>query len=117
MGVNHDEGTYFLMYGVPGFGISNDSLISRALFLQNVNLVESGLDSVSRQAVIFEYSDWADVNNSTKNRDCLGKMATDSNFICTVQEFGSRYKRAIVAPFPSWVLKCNWLHLKPPWIS
>lgn len=92
LGLNHDEGTYFLMYGVPGFGISNDSLISRDLFLQNVEVLGRLLGSVARQAIVFEYSDWADVNNGTKNRDCLGKMVTDSVFICTVQDFGSRYK-------------------------
>lgn len=99
LGLNHDEGTYFLMYGVPGFGISNDSLISRARFLQNVESLEGSLDRVTRQAVIFEYSDWANVNDGAKNRDFLGKMVTDSVFICVVQDFASRYKRAIVAPF------------------
>ncbi|XP_075905947.1 cholinesterase-like isoform X2 [Nelusetta ayraudi] len=116
LGLNHDEGTYFLMYGVPGFGISNDSLISRARFLQNVELLEGSLDSVTRQAVIFEYSDWANVNNGTKNRDYLGKMVTDSVFICVVQDFASRYSvaggkpflyffdhRSSINPWPAWM--------------
>lgn len=95
LGLNHDEGTYFLMYGVPGFGINNDSLISRELFLQNIDRLQSSLDTVSRQAVVFQYSDWADVNNGTKNRDFLGKMVTDSIFICVVQDFGVRYNTVI----------------------
>lgn len=94
LGLNHDEGTYFLMYGVPGFG-NNDSLISREQFLQNIGRLQSSLDDVSRQAVVFQYSDWADVNNRTKNRDFLGKMVTESVFICVVQHFGIRYERAM----------------------
>lgn len=34
LGVNQDEGTYFLLYGSPGFGKDNESLISREDFLE-----------------------------------------------------------------------------------
>lgn len=94
------------MYGVPGFGINNQSLISRELFLQNIDSLHSSLDDVSIQAIIFQYSDWTDVNNETKNRDFLGQIITDSIFICVVQDFGARYERLIeplsfctIAPF------------------
>lgn len=90
LGVNHDEGTYFLMYGAPGFNNTGESLITRSQFLQGVNLVLSGTDTVSKQAAIFEYSDWADVNNSTKNRNFLSQIITDHFFICSVQQFASR---------------------------
>lgn len=90
LGLNHDEGTYFLMYGVPGFSNTGESLITRSQFLQGVDLVLSGTDDVTKQAGIFEYSDWADVNNSTKNRDFLSQIITDELFICPVQQFASR---------------------------
>lgn len=90
LGLNHDEGTYFLMYGVPGFNNTGESLITRSQFLQGVDIVLSGADTVSKQAAIFEYSDWADVNNGTKNRNFLGQIITDDLFICPVQQFASR---------------------------
>lgn len=34
LGFNQDEGTYFLLYGAPGFSKDNDSLISREDFLE-----------------------------------------------------------------------------------
>lgn len=34
LGFNQDEGTYFLLYGAPGFSKENDSLISREDFLE-----------------------------------------------------------------------------------
>lgn len=34
LGVNQDEGTYFLLYGAPGFSKENESLISREDFLE-----------------------------------------------------------------------------------
>lgn len=34
LGVNQDEGSYFLLYGAPGFSKDNESLISREDFLE-----------------------------------------------------------------------------------
>lgn len=34
LGVNQDEGSYFLLYGAPGFSKDNESLISRVDFLE-----------------------------------------------------------------------------------
>lgn len=34
LGFNQDEGTYFLLYGAPGFSKENESLISREDFLE-----------------------------------------------------------------------------------
>lgn len=34
LGFNQDEGTYFLLYGAPGFSKDNESLISREDFLE-----------------------------------------------------------------------------------
>lgn len=34
LGVNQDEGSYFLPYGAPGFSKDNESLISREDFLE-----------------------------------------------------------------------------------
>lgn len=35
LGVNQNEGSYFLLYGAPGFSKDNDSLISREDFLES----------------------------------------------------------------------------------
>lgn len=35
LGVNQDEGSFFLLYGAPGFSKDNDSLISREDFLES----------------------------------------------------------------------------------
>lgn len=34
LGVNQDEGSYFLLYGAPGFSKDNESLISREDFIE-----------------------------------------------------------------------------------
>uniref|UniRef100_A0A3Q3WB49 Carboxylic ester hydrolase n=1 Tax=Mola mola TaxID=94237 RepID=A0A3Q3WB49_MOLML len=39
LGLNLDEGSYFLVYGVPGFSISTESLITRDEFLTGVDVI------------------------------------------------------------------------------
>lgn len=90
MGLNHDEGTYFLVYTIPGFDITSQSLITKAQFLTGVNLILSHDHNITKETVTFQYTDWADEENGTKNRDSLNRVQSDYNFVCPVQDFASR---------------------------
>lgn len=50
LGVNQDEGTYFLLYGSPGFGKDNESLISREDFLEGTAVPGSALQRLTVSA-------------------------------------------------------------------
>ncbi|XP_044059306.1 acetylcholinesterase-like [Siniperca chuatsi] len=115
-GINKDEGTYFLMYGVPGFNITGQSLITRNEFLNGVALEMADADDVTREAAIFQYTDWTDENNKIKNRDSLGTLVGDHLFVCPVLEFAHRYSqrggktflylfdhRSSINPWPAWM--------------
>lgn len=114
-GLNKDEGTYFLMYGMPGFSLSDESLITRKDFLDGVALALPNLRAEVKDTAIFEYTDWTDENNRTKNRDLLGGLVGDYMF-CSVLEFAHRYAqrggksflylfdhRSSVNPWPTWM--------------
>ncbi|XP_021164370.2 LOW QUALITY PROTEIN: acetylcholinesterase [Fundulus heteroclitus] len=93
IGLNKDEGTYFLLYGMPGFNISGQSLISRNDFLKGVPLTMTDASHVAREAAIFHYTDWTDQNNGMKNRDSLGSLVGDQLFCCPVLDFAHRYSQ------------------------
>ncbi|KAM4628420.1 cholinesterase-like [Polymixia lowei] len=116
LGLNKDEGTYFLVYGMPGYDITSQSLISRSEFLQGMSLAVPGASNVTRQASIHQYTDWTDENNTTKNRDALGILGGDQHFICPMLEFARRYSqhggkavlylfdhRSSTNPWPEWM--------------
>ncbi|XP_035535867.1 acetylcholinesterase-like [Morone saxatilis] len=116
LGLNTDEGTYFLLYGVPGFNITGQSLISRNEFLNGVNLTMTDASDVSREAAIFQYTDWTDENNRMKNRDSMGYLVGDGLFVCPLLEFTHRYSqhggktflylfdhRSSINPWPAWM--------------
>ncbi|XP_071386155.1 acetylcholinesterase-like [Centroberyx affinis] len=116
LGLNKDEGTYFLVYGVPGYDITSQSLITRRNFMQGTVLAMPEDSNITREAVVFQYTDWTDENNGTKNRDSLGSVVGDKLFTCPMLEFAQRYPqhggkaylyffdhRSSTNPWPAWM--------------
>ncbi|XP_061768338.1 acetylcholinesterase [Nerophis ophidion] len=91
LGVNQDEGTYFLLYGAPGFSKDNDNLISREDFLEGVKLSVPHANDIGLEAVVLQYTDWMDENNGVKNRDALDDIVGDHNVICPLALFARSY--------------------------
>ncbi|XP_043925927.1 cholinesterase isoform X2 [Protopterus annectens] len=91
VGVNKDEGTYFLVYGAPGFSKDNESLITRSEFLEGVKMSLPDASELGVESVIFQYTDWADEHNLEKNRDALDDIVGDQNVICPVLEFAQNF--------------------------
>lgn len=91
LGVNQDEGSYFLIYGAPGFSKDNESLISREEFLEGVKLSVPHANDIGLEAVVMQYTDWMDENNPVKNRDAMDDIVGDHNVICPLQTFARLY--------------------------
>lgn len=91
LGVNQDEGSYFLLYGAPGFSKDNDSLISREDFLEGVKMSVPHANDIGLEAVVLQYTDWMDENNPLKNRDAMDDIVGDHNVICPLQHFAGSY--------------------------
>ncbi|XP_049597515.1 acetylcholinesterase [Syngnathus scovelli] len=91
LGVNQDEGTYFLLYGAPGFSKDNDSLISRGDFLEGAKLSVPHANDIGLEAVVLQYTDWMDENNGLKNRDALDDIVGDHNVICPLAFFARAF--------------------------
>ncbi|XP_056431551.1 acetylcholinesterase [Gadus chalcogrammus] len=91
LGVNQDEGSYFLLYGAPGFSKDNESLISREDFMQGVKLSVPHANDIGLEAVVLQYTDWIDENNGLKNRDAMDDIVGDHNVICPLAYFAHTY--------------------------
>ncbi|XP_073706329.1 cholinesterase-like [Garra rufa] len=115
LGLNRDEGTYFLVYGTPGFGI-NQSLINRDQFLAGVSLGLPGFSDIAREAAAFQYTDWTDERSEPKNREALGWLVGDRYLSCPLLDFARRYvenggsarlflfnHRSSFNPWPQWM--------------
>ncbi|KAI3354402.1 hypothetical protein L3Q82_018921, partial [Scortum barcoo] len=115
LGLTKDEGTFFLLYGAPGFNIVGESLITRQEFLEGVDFAMADASDVMKEGAIFQYTDWTDKNNKMKNRDLLGSLAGDQMF-CSALEFAHRFSqrggkaflylfdhRSSTNPWPAWM--------------
>lgn len=116
MGSNTEEGYYFIIYYLTElFRKEEDVYVSRDEYLKAVRELNPYVNNVARQAVVFEYTDWANPEDPIGNRDALDKMVGDYHFTCNVNEFAHRYAetgnnvymyyfkhRSAGNPWPSW---------------
>ncbi|EMP41106.1 Acetylcholinesterase [Chelonia mydas] len=99
VGVVRDEGTYFLIYGVPGFSKDNESLISREDFLGGVRIGVPQANELAAEAVVLQYTDWLDQDNPVKNREAMDDIVGDHNVICPGPPFPRYGQWQNMAPF------------------
>nr|XP_033813645.1 cholinesterase isoform X2 [Geotrypetes seraphini] len=90
-GVNKDEGTYFLVYRVPGFSKDNESLINSKEFQESVKLSFPKATELGLESVIFHYTNWEEDQNPEKNRDAMDDIVGDYNIICPLLEFTKKF--------------------------
>ncbi|GCB75944.1 hypothetical protein scyTo_0020419 [Scyliorhinus torazame] len=93
LGANKDEGSYFLLYGAPGFSIDSESTITREDFMAGVKLSVPQASDLGLEAVALQYTDWLDENNGIKNRDAMDDIVGDHNVICPLMHFASKYSK------------------------
>lgn len=90
VGVVKDEGSYFLVYGVPGFSKDNESLISRAQFLAGVRIGVPQASDLAAEAVVLHYTDWLHPEDPTHLRDAMSAVVGDHNVVCPVAQLAGR---------------------------
>ena len=91
LGSNKDEGNYFILYYLTQlFQLKENVLVDREEFLQSVRELNPYLNNIVRQAVIFEYTDWLNPHDPTKNRENLDRIVGDKHFTCHVNELALR---------------------------
>ncbi|XP_067014479.2 acetylcholinesterase [Anabrus simplex] len=116
MGSNTEEGYYFIIYYLTQlFKKEENVYVSRSEYLKAVHELNPYVNAIGRQAIVFEYTDWANPDDPIGNRDALDKMVGDYHFTCNVNEFAHRYAetgnnvymyyfkhRSLSNPWPSW---------------
>lgn len=116
VGVNKDEGTAFLVYGVPGFSKDNSSIITRKEFQEGLNIAFPGVSEFGKESILFHYMDLLDDQRAENYREALDDIVGDYNIICPALEFTKMYSemgndaflyyfehRSSKLPWPEWM--------------
>lgn len=116
MGVNKDEGVFFIMYYLTELFKKEETVyVNREDFIRSVGELNLYVKSVGKEAIIYEYTDWLQPTDPLKNRDALDRMVGDYAFTCPVVDFAHRFaeignnvffyyfnERASNNPWPTW---------------
>lgn len=99
LGTNRDEGNWFFVYAFPEYrNLSGGPVINYELFrefIANLFYFYPQYPSTSSTAilnsVLYRYTNWNNVHNSTKNFENLDDAAGDFHFTCPVIDFANIY--------------------------
>ncbi|NXE53141.1 CHLE Cholinesterase, partial [Casuarius casuarius] len=91
VGVNKDEGSSFLVYGVPGFSKDNDSLINKTEFQAALTYAFPEASQLAVEAIIFQYTDWENEQKPEHYRDAMDDVVGDYTMICPAVEFAKKF--------------------------
>ncbi|XP_053566085.1 cholinesterase [Bombina bombina] len=89
-GVNKDEGSYFLVYQIPGFSKDHESFINRTQFQESIKTAFPKATDLAIDSIVFHYTNWEDEKNLAHNRDAMEDIVGDYNFKCPLIEFTKR---------------------------
>ncbi|KAK1344942.1 hypothetical protein QTO34_013646 [Cnephaeus nilssonii] len=117
VGVVKDEGSYFLVYGAPGFSKDNESLISRAQFLAGVRVGVPQVSDLAAEAVVLHYTDWLHPEDPARLREAMSDVVGDHNVVCPVVQLAGRLAaqgaRVYAYIFEHRASTLSW----PPWMG
>ncbi|XP_032553819.1 cholinesterase [Chiroxiphia lanceolata] len=116
VGVNKDEGSGFLAYGVPGFSKDSDGLVNKTQFETALTLAFPGVSKLAIESIIFQYTDWENEHKPEHYCDAADDAVGDYNIICPVMEFCTKFAqlgnnvffyffehRSSKLPWPEWM--------------
>ena len=88
MGVNKDEGSFWILFSVPGLSKDHESLINYDQYKAGVDIIDFDLDHVTKTEVMNLYKP-EDTNDGAANRDALDKVSGDRSFSCPTVELSN----------------------------
>ena len=98
LGSNFNEGSFFLIYELVEFLKLNHSSMTREQFTASIKRLftyyesyPDVINSFGLEAILFQYSNWLDLDDQLANIKALDNAVGDCHFICHVNYFGHNY--------------------------
>nr|WRI50106.1 acetylcholinesterase 1 [Aleuroglyphus ovatus] len=117
LGSNTEEGTYFIIYHLTElFKNSDDVFLTREDFVKTVKELTPNMNRIGQEAIMYQYTDWHNPDDTIKNRDAIDKIVGDYHFTCHVNRIADKYAsvgnevymyyfthRSTQNPWPKWM--------------
>lgn len=117
LGSVSEEGTYFIIYHLTElFKNSEDVYLTKEDFVKTVKELTPNMNRIGQEAIMFQYTDWHNPDDTIKNRDAIDKIVGDYHFTCHVNRLADKYAsvgnevymyyfthRSTQNPWPKWM--------------
>ncbi|KAL8593931.1 hypothetical protein ACOMHN_032351 [Nucella lapillus] len=125
LGSNSEEGTWFLVYENGHlFNLSTESLLSEENMIDAVdNLFKfhpqnpTLLNKFGKEAIIFQYTDWANPWDEASRRDRIVQAVSDYHFVCEVNELSDWYAQSGQSVYLYWMDHHSTVNPWPEWMG
>ena len=116
MGVNRDEGTFWIVYALPTYTKDNSSLQTYASYLQAIDKVDFNLPEATRQRIKELYKP-ADITDQVALRDAIDDVSGDRAFICPVTDWAEIWRKSGVKTYFYYLSYRASNEVWPPWMG
>lgn len=116
LGVNRDEGSYWIVYALQHFSKDNDSLQSQQMYLDGVDKIAWDVPDKDRQVIKAKYLKHGG-SDSAANRDSLDKVCGDRSFTCPTEELTEIFSRNEITTYFYYLTYRASVEVWPQWMG
>ncbi|XP_072035165.1 cholinesterase-like [Amphiura filiformis] len=112
LGVNKNEGSFFMPYSLEEFNKDTNSPINRTMYHKIIQKTMKHLNEFGRSAIAFQYTDWLYPDDVFKLRDATESYIADYNIVCPSHRLAQAY---VAAKNKVYMYKFNQRTTNNPW--
>lgn len=116
LGVNKDEGTFWILFTLPGFSKDHESLQNRTTFNEAIDTLVWDLPLRTRNDLRAQYAP-LDVNDLAGHRDALDKVCGDRSFTCPTKKLTEIYTASGIRTHFYYLTYRASTEVWPPWMG
>lgn len=116
LGVNRDEGTYWIVYALPGFDKDGPSLQNRSMYLNGVDQIAWDISAEHRDQIKDLYVVKGG-DDGESNRDSLDKVCGDRSFTCPTEELTEIFSKTGIKTYFYYLTYRSSVEVWPKWMG
>ena len=116
IGVNKDEGTFWILYSIADLSKDHESLLTNSMYNDGVDIIDWDVDRRTRNTIKTMYSP-SDENDKAANRDALDDVCGDRSFTCPTRALAKSLTKEGVKTYFYYLTYRASNEAWPPWMG
>ena len=116
IGVNKDEGTFWILYSIPSLSKDHESLVDYQQYSEGVDIIDWDVENPTRNTIKALYSP-ANRNDKAANRDALDDVCGDRSFTCPTRALAKSLTKEGIKTYFYYLTYRSSNEPWPPWMG